>query len=288
MYSSDFLLPPELKLDDSNILYQIDFVQHVNLLFELAYKSFEKNRDYLRAGKDASVLNDNLQYIFQTRVLMTTIEGCLKCIDNSIIYIRKFYDRTKCDENNISYVDFVEYHTDMFNYKLSTIKDLSHKLVLHIYNEPTKEYEWKIVKKCITRHGNQELLNLYDEAFTLFKHITAKRHSAAHDGKSNINELYDLDFIESARMYCKEKPDLDHDDVERLSVNLRLTKGHEHLVNLTSARNNLLRFLCRYYHCLNSTFSKAIKNLEEPCQADGEDKGPAVSGLRRHRSGQGG
>lgn len=266
MYSSDLLLPPELKLDDSSILYNIDFVQHVDFLFKLAYKSYEMNREYLKTGKNVSVLNDNIQYVLQTRVLMTTIEKCLKCLDDSIIYIRKFYNRTKCDENHISYVDFVEYHTDMFNYKLSTIKDLSHKLVLHIYAEKTKDnkYEWKTVEKCIKKYGNNALLDLYNEAFPLFSYVTTKRHSSAHDGKTDIKELFDLGFIESARMYCKEKPDLNHDDVERMSANLRLTKGYEHLVNLVSVRNNLLRFLCRYYHSLYQCFYETTLNQPTP------------------------
>ena len=269
MYSSELLLPPELKLDDSSILYKIDFVQYVDFLFKIAYKSYKTNREYLKMCKNANILNDNIQYILQTRVFLTTIENCLKRLDDSIIYIRKFYDRIKCDENNISYVDFVEYHTDMFNYKLSTIKDLSHKLVLHIYAETTKDnkYEWDVVEKCIKKYGNNELLDLYNEAFPLFSYVTTKRHSSAHDGKTDIKELYDLGFIESARMYCKEKPDLNHDDVERMSVNLRLTKGHEHLANLVNVRNNLLRFLCRYYHCLyqhyyDTTLNQPIPNMD--------------------------
>lgn len=260
----DLLLPQELKLDDKDVIWNVDFCRLAGDLFMPAYMSWKKHHDYLEHGKDASILRKNLQYVLQTNVLMNKIDGCFSNMDDAILYIRKFYDRAFFDKYSISYVDFVEYHTDMFNYKLCTIKDLSHKLILLVYGKDISIYNWKVTQSCLNEHGNHDMLSLYEEAMPLFSFIMNKRHSASHDGKSDISELYDLGFVENMRLYSKNNPNLNQNDVERESINLRLTKGHEHIANLVSLRNNVLRFLCRYYHYLYQHFYNTIMEQEEP------------------------
>lgn len=261
---NDIILPEELRLDDETVLTNVDFIQLLSDLFQMAYKSLETNKAYLNNGKDSKLLNDNIQYILQTNVLVNKIGGRLRHMDEAIIFIRDFYDRDFYDKRHISYVDFAEYHTDMFNSNVSTLKDLCHKLILNIYQKDVNYYNWKPTKNCLQEKANKALLDLFEEAKPLFSYVIDNRNSAEHDGKSDIKKLFDLTFIESMRLFSKKNPNLDHDLVERMSVNLRLTKGWDHLKELVSIRNNLLRFLCRYYHCLYQPFYDTVMSQKEP------------------------
>lgn len=52
----DLLLPQELKLDDKDVIWNVDFCRLAGDLFMPAYMSWKKHHDYLQHGKDARII----------------------------------------------------------------------------------------------------------------------------------------------------------------------------------------------------------------------------------------
>lgn len=144
-------------------------------------------------NKDRTKEESHVIQVFEN---ITNIHSCFKCINQACNFIKRRPTVKELDENEeMTVIDYYNYHYDVVIHKLSTIRDLSFKLINQVFclKLKDKECNWNSIirkKDLITIDGVLSIEKLY---YNLMKEIEDERNRSSHDG---VIEIRIFDYID--------------------------------------------------------------------------------------------
>ena len=137
-------------------------------------------------------------HVIQVFEIITKIQSCFKCIDQACNFIKRRPTVKELDKNEeMTVIDYYNYHYDVVIHKLSTIRDLSLKLINQVYNIKLKDKDcnWNNIsrnKDSITTAG---VLNIQALYYHLMKVIEDERNESSHNGAIEIKIFNYIDIL---------------------------------------------------------------------------------------------
>ena len=169
----------------------------------------------LKKEKDRTAEEMHLIQVFE---VVRKILTCFKTIDQACNFIKRRPSVKELDKNEeMTVIDYYNYHYDVVIHKLSTIRDLSFKLINQVYNLKLKDRDcnWKNVSRkenLITPTGVLSIQVLY---YHLMKDIEEERHESSHNGAVEIrifNYIDCLVWVSQLKRLDKIPSDMNLDD----------------------------------------------------------------------------
>lgn len=137
-------------------------------------------------------------YIVQIYEVITKIQSCFTHIDQAIHFIRRRPTLKELDKNeDMTIIDYYNYHYDVIIHKLSTIRDLSFKLINHVFglNLDNKHCNWTYIlrkKELITIPGVLDVQRLF---YYLMREVEYDRNESSHNGNISIKTFKEIDMF---------------------------------------------------------------------------------------------
>lgn len=176
---------------------------------------------YMLDNTEDSVTNhistEEISFLKKLYKILIGIDNCLKTIDTSCLFLKRFYGKKYYESKSISVIDYMTYHYDMICYKTATLKDLYFKLINHLYSLGLnkKECTWKNINSQKARINNPVIFKILESNYNCLKNIIeTKRNNSAHEGDMNEiklvkMELYDFLISSNIKMGLEELSTLD-------------------------------------------------------------------------------
>lgn len=117
-----------------------------------------------------------------------------------VIFLRRMPSKKFYEENEISELDYVKYHLEVFFHKVATGSDIL-KLLVNVVFElevPNKNCNMKILQKKVPEEYHQSFLKLIDAYDETFKTIKFFRNKSSHEAKfydDEFQRLANYDFL---------------------------------------------------------------------------------------------
>ena len=171
-----------------------------------------ENTNDLDTTESDDLLEDR-KFISNLHRILTGIDNCLRTIDISCLFVRRFYGKKYFESKDISATDYIKYHYDMIYYKSATLKDLYFKLINHLYQLGLnkKECNWDNINNHKSDINNHNLFKILEFNYNSLKGIIEKkRNESAHEGIISHHTLKEAELYEpliissSLRKYCGE------------------------------------------------------------------------------------
>lgn len=130
-------------------------------------------------------------------VALVNIKDDLKKV---VVFLRRIPNKKFYEENEISELDYVKYHLEVFFHKVATGSDLL-KLLVNVVFEldiPNRSCNMKSLQKKLPEKHHQSFLKLIDAYDETFKSIKFFRHKSSHEGKfydDEFDRLYMFDDL---------------------------------------------------------------------------------------------
>lgn len=150
--------------------------------------------------------------------IISNILSCFKCINQASNFIKHRPTLKELDKNEeMTVIDYYNYHYDVVIHKLSTIRDLSFKLINQVFDLKLddKKCTWSNISKHeeqITISGVLSIQVLY---YHLMKEIEEERNESSHNGSIDIkifDYLGSLAYISQLKRLDKIPEDSSIDD----------------------------------------------------------------------------
>lgn len=128
-------------------------------------------------------------YILCFYQIINKIHSCYRCIDQACNFIKRRPTVKELDKNEeMTIIDYYNYHYDVIIHKLTTIKDLSFKLINKVFDLKLKDKDctWKGIsskKDMITIPGVLDIQTLH---YHLMNEIILNRNESSHNGSVDI------------------------------------------------------------------------------------------------------
>ena len=128
-------------------------------------------------------------YILCFYQIINKIHSCYRCIDQACNFIKRRPTVKELDKNEeMTIIDYYNYHYDVIIHKLTTIKDLSFKLINKVFDLKLKDKDctWKGIsskKDMITIPGVLDIQTLH---YHLMNEIILNRNESSHNGFVDI------------------------------------------------------------------------------------------------------
>lgn len=204
-------------------------------------------------------------HIIQVFEIITRILSCFKCIDHACNFIKRRPTVKELDKNEeMTIVDYYNYHYDVVIHKLSTIRDLSFKLINQVFDLKLKDRDcnWNNISKkedSITITGVLDIQALYHH---LMKVIEDERNESSHNGAVEIKIFNYFDCL--VRVSQLKRLELIPSDME---VEDPMAKGTYYDYLLRCKKNELLERIRTYksaslfcIHLLTCCMSRKFKS----------------------------
>ena len=157
---------------------------------------------YLAAGiflesKNKKYTTEEL-YILRFYQIINKIHSCYKCINQACNFIKCRPTIKELDKNEeMTIIDYYNYHYDVVIHKLTTIKDLSFKLINKVFDLKLedKNCSWNGIrnkKDLITIPG---VLDIHTLHYNLMNEIIFDRNESSHNGYVDIKMFRNLDGL---------------------------------------------------------------------------------------------
>lgn len=155
---------------------------------------------YLAAGvflesKNKKYTTEEL-YILRFYQIINKIHSCYKCINQACNFIKRRPTIKELDKNEeMTTIDYYNYHYDVVIHKLTTIKDLSFKLINKVFELKLedKHCSWNGIrnkKDLITIPGVLDIQILH---YNLMNEIIFDRNESSHNGCVDIKLFRNID-----------------------------------------------------------------------------------------------
>lgn len=234
------------------------------ILFHIL-SAFAKEKVNRQKAKKPELLQEDEKFITTLLNIMTGIDNCLKAIDFSCLFMRRFYGKKYYEDKGIGNTDYIKYHFDMICYKTSTLKDLYFKLINCLYSLglSNKNCCWDEIKSRKSKIANANLFKILDFNFVSLRNIIEKkRNESAHEGIINLFPLKDAEIYEpliispSFKKYCGE-PSLD----VKTDYGISIKKAKQEIVKSSYAIRKTAFTMTKCVCCsLANRFSETISD----------------------------
>lgn len=263
----------EISIDN---VYKNEFY----IMFAYIYSVVKpKNTSNSETDESEELLEDE-KFIANLHRILTGIDNCLRTIDISCLFIRRFYGKKYFESKEISVTDYLKYHYDMICYKSATLKDLYFKLINHLYilGISKKECNWDNISKHKSDINNPNLFKILEFNYDSLKSIIErKRNESAHEGIINHHTLKESELYEpliisaSLKKHCGEPTTLikTHYDIE-------IKKGKQNILKEAYAVRKITFTVTKCIFCslsdrLAETISDRLKeknalNIDKGCE----------------------
>ena len=140
-------------------------------------------------------------YVLDIYGIISKIGNCISIINQSKGFIRRRPSIKQLDDNDqMTITGYYMYHYDVVIHKLSTIRDLSYKLInitckLGLND---KYCNWENLKKKKNQIPVVGIMNLQQLYYKLLEQIEEERNRSTHSGEINLTFLNELDIFVSA------------------------------------------------------------------------------------------
>lgn len=246
------------EFDNINKVLKIDIYNHMIDHF-WSVRRFHSSQLLTEKWEPVILMNKECEdYVIKTRAYADNILSCIQSMDIAIISIKDLYDRNTYDRYQISFVDFAEYHYELFNNKVSTIRDVILRFIKHLYCLKIDEATYNNVFIENPNMQNEPILETYKKLRKIYKQCKDFRNKANHEGDFRIDELGELNIFESTRIFGKRSPYYTKMDVERNSAILRIQETSNLLTKMYKLRNDLLGVVFEFYENFDKPFMEHI------------------------------
>lgn len=133
-------------------------------------------------------------HIIQVFEIITKIQSCFKCIDQACNFIKRRPTVKELDRNKeMTIIDYYNYHYDVVIHKLSTIRDLSFKLINQVFDLKLKDRDcnWNSISRKEESITTTGVLNIQALYYHLMKVIEEERNESSHNGAVEI-KIFDF------------------------------------------------------------------------------------------------
>lgn len=130
--------------------------------------------------------------------IINRILSCYTSINQASNFIKRRPTIRELDKNEeMTIVDYYNYHYDVIVHKLSTIRDLSFKLINKIYSLQLKDRNcnWNIIWKKRNLISVPGILDILSLLFYLMDEVQMDRNESSHNGSIVIGILKDIDGV---------------------------------------------------------------------------------------------
>ncbi len=137
------------------------------------------------------------KYVLEVFKILNRIDYCFGIIDKSKGFISRRPSIKELEANDrMTITDYYYYHYDMVIHKLSTIRDLSYKLMNVVFNLGIKEKEcgWNSILKKKGRIEIPGIMNLQQLFYIYLERIEIERNNSTHSGIINLPFMRELDL----------------------------------------------------------------------------------------------
>lgn len=137
-------------------------------------------------------------YILRLYQIISKILFCYKCINQACNFIKRRPSVKELDKNEeMTIIDYYNYHYDVIIHKLTTIRDLSFKLMNKVFDLKFKDKDctWKGIsrkKDMITIPGVLDIQALH---YNLMNEIIVDRNESSHNGSVDIKLFGNIDGL---------------------------------------------------------------------------------------------
>ena len=246
------------EFDDINKVLKIDFYNHMLDHF-WCVRRFHSCQLLAETKKPVILMNKECEdYVITTRTYADNILSCIQSMDIAIISIKDLYDRNTYDRYQISFVNFAEYHHEIFNNKVSTIRDIILRLIKHLYCLQIDKATYENVFEKNPYMQNEPVFETYYKLRKIYNQCKESRNKANHEGDFTIKELGELNIFESTRVFGKQSPYYELMNVERNSAILRIQETSRLLTKMYKLRNSLLGVVFEFYENFDKPFMEHI------------------------------
>lgn len=264
----------EISIDN---VYKNEFY----IMFVYLYSAVKTKNTSNSNTEDSEGLLEDEKFISNLHRILTGIDNCLRTIDISCLFIRRFYGKKYFESKEISATDYIKYHYDMICYKSATLKDLYFKLVNHLYKLGLgkKECSWDNISKYKSDINNSNLFKILEFNYDSLKSIIEKkRNESAHEGIINHHTLKEAELYEpliissSLRKHCGEPTTLikTHYDIE-------IKKGKQNILKEAYAVRKITFTITKCIFCsLSDRLAETISDRLKEKYAENIDKGCVI------------
>ena len=162
-----------------------------NELFYPAMILFSSIRKEGRPRKDSD------QYVIDVFDLLNRIDNCLGSIYKAKGFISRRPSVKELDDNDqMTITEYYMYHYDMVIHKLSTIRDLSYKLMNVVFKLgiEDKKCGWNSISKEKDRIGIPIIMNLQQLYYIYLERIELERNTSTHAGIIDLIFMREVDL----------------------------------------------------------------------------------------------
>ena len=147
--------------------------------------------------KEARPRKDSDQYALDVFDLLNRIDNCLGSIYKAKGFISRRPSVKELDDNDqMTITEYYMYHYDMVIHKLSTIRDLSYKLMNVVFRLgiEDKKCGWNSISKEKDRIGIPVIMNLQQLYYIYLERIELERNASTHSGIIDLIFMREVDF----------------------------------------------------------------------------------------------
>ena len=154
-----------------------------------------------RIIKDKKNKDEISNYVLEVYGIISKIGNCISIINQSKGFIRRRPSIKQLDANDqMTITGYYIYHYDVVIHKLSTIRDLSYKLINTICKLGLNDNHctWEKLTKKKNQIPVVGIMNLQQLYYKFLKRIEDERNKSTHSGEVNLTFLNELDILVSA------------------------------------------------------------------------------------------
>lgn len=210
------------------------------------------------------------KYVLDVFNVLLRIHECFSTLYRAKGFILRRPSVKQLESNNqMTIIDYYYYHYDVVVHKLSTIRELSYKLINVVFELGIEDKNccWKTILKGNDKIAMPGIMNIQQLYYKLLKKVEDERNESTHSGRIELTFLKEIDlYVSVSQMIKQHKIPMDGWDP--------MAKGsyHEHL--LYKAKRELIKHVEHYCNisisfihiptcCLGRVF---LKNLSKDLQ----------------------
>lgn len=224
--------------------------------------------------KNGRKRKDSDKYILDTFNILNRIDYCLNTINRAKTFISRRPSIKDLDNNaQMTVIDYYYYHYDVVIHKLSTIRDLSYKLINVVFRLGINDRNcgWDSILKKKNEIALPGIMNLQQLYYKLLERIEFERNESTHSGNIDLSFMREIDLLVSMSQMIRLKlvPMDEWDPMAKGSYNeYRLRKCKKELMKIIERyRDMSISFVHILACCLGGVFRK---NLSEDSKVEFE------------------
>ena len=195
--------------------------------------------------KNGRKRKDSDKYILDTFNILNRIDYCFNTINRAKTFISRRPSIKELDNNvQMTVIDYYYYHYDVVIHKLSTIRDLSYRLINVVFRLGINDRNcgWDSILKKKDEIALPGIMNLQQLYYKLLEKIEYERNESTHSGNIDLSFMREIDLLVSMSQMIRLKfiPMDEWDPMAKGSYNeYRLRKCKKELIKLIFHSSNM-------------------------------------------------